>query len=116
WQALVAFIITLGVSAAMTVGFVGLTGGVFTIVSQLVPMTILIVCMATLVYLHSRFVEHPEEEGRSVAEHQVFALSNKFLACTASIFAAAVGFAALGVSKIRPIREMGLWVAVGLLL
>lgn len=116
WRALVAFIVTLGVSAALTVGFVGLIGGVFTIVSQVVPMTILIVCTATLVYLHSRFVDHPEEEGRDVWEHQIHALNNKFLACTASIFASAVGFAALCVSKIRPIREMGLWVAVGLIL
>ncbi|HNN97507.1 MAG TPA: MMPL family transporter, partial [Pseudomonadota bacterium] len=114
WRALLAFIITLGVSAAMTVGFVGLTGGVFTIVSQVVPMTILITCTATLVYLHSRFVDQPE--GTSVDDHQIFALCNKFLACTASIFAAAVGFAALAVSKIRPVREMGLWVAVGLFL
>ena len=114
WRTLIAFIITLAVCAAMTVGFVGLIGGVFTIVSQMVPMTILIVCTATLVYLHSRFVEHPE--GVSVDDHQIFALSNKFLACTASIFASAVGFAALAVSKIRPIREMGIWVAVGLVL
>ena len=114
WRALLAFVVTLGVSAALTVGFVGLTGGVFTIVSQVVPMTILITCTATLVYLHSRFVDQPE--GTTVDEHQIFALCNKFLACTASIFAAAVGFAALAVSKIRPVREMGLWVAVGLFL
>ena len=114
WRALVAFIVTLGVSAAMTVGFVGLTGGVFTIVSQLVPMTVLITCTATLVYLHSRYVERPPD--RSAEDHQIYALCNKFLACTASIFAAAVGFAALAVSEIRPIREMGIWVAVGLVL
>lgn len=113
-RALLAFVITLAFSAAMTVGYVGATGGVFTIVSALVPMTVLITCMATLVYIHSRFVERPTE--RSVDEHQVFALCNKFLACTASIFAAAVGFAALAVSEIRPIREMGIWVAVGLLI
>jgi predicted RND superfamily exporter protein len=112
WRTLLAFVITLALSAALTVGFVGATGGVFTIVSSLVPMTILITCTATLVYLHSRFVERPPES--TVDEHQLFALSNKFLACTASIFAAAVGFAALAVSKIRPIREMGLWVAAGL--
>ncbi|MFO0623223.1 MAG: MMPL family transporter [Polyangia bacterium] len=114
WQALVAFIVTLAVCAAFTVGFVGLTGGVFTIVSSLVPMTILIVCTATLVYLHSRYVDRPPD--RSVEDHQIFALCNKFLACTASIVASAVGFAALAVSKIRPIREMGLWVAVGLMI
>jgi predicted RND superfamily exporter protein len=114
WRALLAFIVTLAICAAFTVGFVGLTHGVFTIVSSLVPMTILIVCTATLVYLHSRYVDRPED--RSVEDHQIFALCNKFLACTASIVASAVGFAALAVSKIRPIREMGIWVAVGLLI
>ena len=90
WRALLAFIVTLAICAAFTVGFVGLTHGVFTIVSSLVPMTILIVCTATLVYLHSRYVDRPED--RSVEDHQIFALCNKFLACTASIVASAVGF------------------------
>jgi uncharacterized protein len=57
-------------------------------------------------------VERPA--GQSVDTHQVFALTNKFVACTASIFATAAGFAALMVSNIRPIHEMGLWVAVGM--
>jgi predicted RND superfamily exporter protein len=42
-------------------------------------------------------------------------LANKFLPCTASMFATAVGFAALSVSDIRPVREMGLWTACGLI-
>jgi predicted RND superfamily exporter protein len=115
FRALAAFVLTLGASAALTVGFVGLTGGVFTIVSQLVPMTILITCTATLVYLHSRFVE-VQDPSTSIDEHQAIALANKFVAATASIFATAVGFAALAVSEIRPIRELGLWVAAGLVI
>jgi predicted RND superfamily exporter protein len=112
WRTLVAFILALGASVLLACGYIGATNGMFTIVSALVPMTILITCTATLVYLHSRFVDCPPDSND--AEHLVFALSNKFLACTASIFATAVGFGALAVSKIRPIREMGIWVAVGL--
>jgi len=111
-RTLLAFLITLGVCLAVSVGYIGVTGGTFTIVSPMVPMTILVTATATLVYLHSRFVERPPQ--RSIDEHQVFALDNKFVPCTASIFATAVGFAALAVSDIRPIREMGIWVAVGL--
>jgi len=107
-----AFLITLGVCLAMSVGYIGITGGTFTIVSPMVPMTILVTATATLVYIHSRFVARPPH--RSIDAHQVFALDNKFVACTASVFATAVGFAALAVSDIRPIREMGIWVAVGL--
>ncbi|HEX7410354.1 MAG TPA: MMPL family transporter [Candidatus Binatia bacterium] len=111
-RTLAAFLITLGVCLAAAVGYIGATGGTLTIVSPMVPMTILVTATATLVYIHSRFVERPA--GWSVDAHQVFALTNKFVACTASIFATAAGFAALMVSNIRPIHEMGLWVAVGL--
>lgn len=113
FRALTAIMITLGVNVGLAVGWIGLTGGTFTIVSALVPMTILVTCLASLVYVHSRFVECPPEED--VDKHQIYALANKFLACTASIFATAAGFAALAVSNIRPIREMGIWVAVGLI-
>lgn len=111
---LIAFITCIGTNAALIVGWIGLTGGTFTMVSQLVPMTVMITCMSCLVYIHSRFVDVPEGTS-DVWEHQLFALSNKFLACAASIFATAAGFAALYVSNIRPIREMGLWVAIGLI-
>jgi uncharacterized protein len=109
---LAAILITLGVCLAVSVGLIGALGGTLTIVSPMVPMTILVTVTSSLVYLHSRYVERPLD--RTVADHQVFALVNKFVACTASIFATAVGFAALAVSDIRPIREMGIWVALGL--
>jgi len=113
-RTLAAFLMTLAVSVALTVGAGRAFGFVFTIVSSLVPLTILVTCTAALVYIQSRFAECPE--GTPVREHQVFALADKFVATTASIVAAAIGFAALAVSGIRPIHEMGLWVAAGLLL
>ncbi|MBZ5638730.1 MAG: MMPL family transporter [Acidobacteriia bacterium] len=114
FRALSAFLATIASSLALTVGYAGLSGDVITIVSSLVPMTVLVTCTATLVYIHSRFVEHPA--GRPLDDHQVDTLANKFLPCTASLFATAVGFAALAVSHIRPIREMGIWVAAGILI
>lgn len=112
WRTLAAFLVTLAVCLAFSVGFIGVTGGSFTLVSPMVPMTILVTATATLVYLQSRFAERPAT--RPVDAHQIFSLSNKFVACTASVFATGVGFAALMISSIRPVREMGLWVAVGL--
>ncbi|MBI4957783.1 MAG: MMPL family transporter [Myxococcales bacterium] len=112
WRTLCAILLTLGVCLAVSMGFIGLLRGKFTLVSPMVPMTILVTATATLVYLHARFVDKPDE--RSVEDHQIFALGNKFLACTASIFAAAVGFAALFVSHMKAIRDMGVWVAGGL--
>src|SRR5262249_46724844 len=95
-RALLAFMITTGAAVAFTMGFIGLTGGVITIVSPLIPMTILITCTANLVYLHSRYVECPP--GRSPEEHQVAALCNKLIPSSASIAAAGASFAALSLS------------------
>jgi predicted RND superfamily exporter protein len=114
WRALVAIALSLGAAVALGVAAGGVLGFTFTIVSVLVPLTILVTTLASLVYVHSRFVDQPE--GVPLAEHHLFALRNKFLPVTASMLAAAVGFAALAVSRIRPIREMGLWTATGLVI
>ena len=114
FRTLAAFLVTLAVCVALGVGFARIAGFSFTIVSSLVPLTILVTCTAALVYIQSRFVER-EGDG-PIDDHQAFTLANKCLATTASIFAAAIGFAALGVSGIRPIHDMGLWVASALLI
>ncbi|MDP9090000.1 MAG: MMPL family transporter [Pseudomonadota bacterium] len=114
WRALAAIILTLGSTVAMGVGLGDLFGWTNSVVSTLVPLTIMVTTTATLVYIHSRYIE--PEEGASPLEHHARALANKFLPCTASMFATAVGFAALAVSDIRPVREMGLWTAAGLII
>jgi uncharacterized protein len=113
-RSLLAILLALGAAVALGVGAGGLLGFSFTVVAALVPLTILVTCLASLVYVHSRFVDQPE--GVDAAAHQRFALANKFLPVTASTVAAVLGFGALAVSPIRPIREMGLWTATGLAL
>ena len=113
WRALAALLLTLAACVLLGTATAGLLGFSTSIVSSLVPLMLMVTATASLVYIHSRFVDRPQ--GQDVDRHQVAALANKFLPVTASIFAAAVGFAALGVSQIRPVREMGLWTAAGLL-
>jgi uncharacterized protein len=112
WRALAAIVLTLGAVVAMAVGVGDLFGFSNSVVSTLVPLTVMVTTTATLVYIHSRYME-PDESPP--LEHHARALANKFLPCTASMFATAVGFAALAVSDIRPVREMGLWTACGLI-
>ena len=112
FRALSAILVTLAVAVLLGSAVGALLGYGFTIISSLVPLTLMVTATAALVYLHSRYVDHPPDVP--MEEHQVFALANKFLAVTVSIFAAAVGFAALVVSQIRPIRELGIWTALGL--
>ena len=111
-RSLLAVLLALGSAVALAVGAGRLLGCSFTVVSALVPLTVMVTALASLVYLHSRFVDQPE--GVPVDEHQLQALANKFLPVTASSVAAVLGFAALSVSRIRPVREMGIWTATGL--
>jgi uncharacterized protein len=113
WRAVAAVLLTLGAVVAMAVGAGDLFGWTNSVVSSLVPLTVMVTTTATLVYIHSRYMDL--DEGVAPLEHHARALANKFLPCTASMFATAVGFAALAVSEIRPVREMGLWTACGLI-
>ena len=113
WRALAAIVLTLGIVVAMAVGLGGVFSWSNTVVSTLVPLTVMVTTTATLVYIHSRYME--PDDAPTPFEHHARALANKFLPCTASMFATAVGFAALAVSEIRPVREMGLWTACGLI-
>jgi predicted RND superfamily exporter protein len=112
-RALAGIVITLGAVVAMAVGSADIFGWTNTLVSTIVPLTVMVTTTATLVYIHSRYME--PDDAPTLLEHQARALANKFLPCTASIFATTVGFAALAVSDIRPVREMGLWTACGLI-
>ena len=114
WRALLAIVITLGLVVAMAIGVAAVTGWAHTIVSSLVPLTVLVTATSTLVYIHSRYIDRGD--APDLAAHHARVLANKFLPCTASIFATAVGFAALVVSNILPVREMGLWTACGLII
>src|SRR5205085_7135176 len=111
-RTLFAFLLSLAAAVALAVAAGGTLGFTFTIISVLVPLTVLVTTLATLVYLHSRFVDRPP--GVPVPEHQLAALRNKVLPVTASTFAAVMGFAALSVSTLRPIQELGIWTALGL--
>lgn len=112
WRALAAILLTLGSTVAIAVGLGDVFGWSNSVVSTLVPLTVMVTTTATLVYLHSKYMEPDDAPGQN---HHARALANKFLPCTASMFATAVGFAALAVSDIRPVKEMGLWTAAGLI-
>jgi predicted RND superfamily exporter protein len=113
WRALTAIILTLGAVVAIGVGLGALFGFTDSVVSALVPLTVMVTATATLVYIHSRYMQG--DALRDPVGSHARALANKFLPCTASMFATAVGFAALAVSDIRPVREMGLWTAGGVI-
>lgn len=113
-RALAAIMLSLATAVALALGAGAALGYGITIVSALVPLTVLVTTLASLVYLHSRFVD--QAPGSDLHAHHLWALADKFLPVTVSSIAAILGFAALAISPIRPVREMGLWTALGLAL
>ena len=114
FRALAAIVLTLAALVSIGMGLADVFGWAQTVISTLVPLTVMVTTTATLVYVHSRYIE--ADDSLTALEHHARALANKFLPCTASMFATAVGFAALAISDIRPVREMGLWTASALLI
>jgi hypothetical protein len=112
WRTLAAIILTLGALVAIAMGLADLVGWSQTVISALVPLTVMVTTTATLVYIQSQCME-PDESPTPLVHH-ARALANKFVPCTASMFATAVGFGALAVSDILPVREMGIWTACGI--
>jgi len=56
FRALLSFLITLATCVGLTMGYIGMVGGVLTIVSPMLPMMVLVTATACLVYLLSLFV------------------------------------------------------------
>ena len=102
-RTLLAFMLSLASAVALGVGAGGLLGFTFTIISALVPLTVLVTTLASLVYLHSRFVDRPAQVP--VREHQLEALRNKLLPVTASTFAA------LHTPVTSPPKDLAIWMA-----
>jgi uncharacterized protein len=114
WRTLAAIILSLGALVAIAMGLADLVGWSQTVISTLVPLTVMVTTTATLVYIQSQCMEPDESPNPRI--HHARALAIKFVPCTASMFATAVGFGALAVSEIRPVHDMGIWTACGIVI
>ena len=79
WRALAAILLTLGAVVAIAMGLGDLFGWPTTVVSALVPLTVMVTTTATLVYIHSRYMEPDDAPSmarapRTRARQQVPAL------------------------------------------
>ncbi len=77
WRTLAAIFLTLGAVVAIAMGLADLFGWTHTVISALVPLTVMVTTTATLVYVHSRYIE--PDDSPTPLEHHARALANKFL-------------------------------------
>ncbi len=102
----------------LTLGALGLSGGRFTILSNILPAVLYIVSFAALIHLlyplmHPPALLRTKEETRSFL---IQVLCEKFRPCLFSAVTTAAGFASLGVSEVEPVRQLGFFLALGVLI
>ncbi len=103
-----------GRRVAMAVGLGDVFGWTNKLVSTLVPLTVMVTTTATLVYIHSRYME-PRRFADACSS--ITRGRSPINSCRAPPRYSRPRSAsrALAVSDIRPVREMGLWTACGLI-
>ena len=113
-KGLLAVLVSLAVTLAIAMGSVHICGSVLTLVSTVLPMMVLIVSIETMVHIYSGYVRPPE--GADLHEHLINVLSRKWRACWFSVFTTSVGFGSFAVSEVMPIRDLGIFVSVSLII
>jgi len=113
WRTLAAIVITLGAVVAMAVGLADIFGWANTIVSTIVPLTVMVTTTATLVYIHSKYMEPDDAPAWSNTRHGRSPTNSCLAPHRCSPPPSALPHSRC--RKFRPVREMGLWTACGLI-
>ena len=101
-----------GLTVLWQVSFITLAGKPLTILTMLLPTILFVVAMSDVVHITERFKEavrngHGKQRALAIAYHEVG------LATFLTSLTTAIGFATLYTSSITPIREFGLFTALG---
>ena len=103
------------VSLAMTVGLVTLSGSVLTMLSSIMPIMVMILSTETCIYVYATWVALRDEEP-DPRKRLLRALALKWKPCWYAILTTLIGFAAFLPSDMRTVRDLGLFVAIGVLI
>lgn len=103
------------VSLAMTVGLVALSGSVLTMLSSIMPIMVMILSTETCIYIYATWVGLRDEIA-DPRERLLKALALKWKPCWYAILTTLIGFAAFLPSNMRTVRDLGTFVAIGVLI
>ncbi|MBU1219001.1 MMPL family transporter [Myxococcota bacterium] len=108
----VLIIITMLGTVSVSLALVVLTGGKLTIVSNILPMVILVVCVETLIHAASSFIREKVENTENPIASGMERIKNP---CVFSILTTMAGFSAFLFSPMSAMRLMAVYVIFGLL-
>lgn len=108
----VLIIITMLGTVSVSLALVVITGGKLTIVSNILPMVILVVCVETLIHAASSFIREKTENSENPIESGLDRIKNP---CVFSILTTIAGFSAFLFSPMSAMRIMAVYVIAGLI-
>lgn len=112
WWGVLVPIAVVGLSVLWQVGFMTMLGRPLTVLTMLLPTILFVVGMSDVVHILQRYLEalrngHPKERALAITYYEVG------LATFLTSLTTAIGFATLNTSGIQPVREFGVYTAIG---
>ena len=112
WWGVLVPIAVVGLSVLWQVGFMTMLGKPLTVLTMLLPTILFVVGMSDVVHILQRYLEalrngHPKERALAITYYEVG------LATFLTSLTTAIGFATLNTSGIQPVREFGVYTAIG---
>ncbi|OQX87225.1 MAG: hypothetical protein B6D55_04090 [Candidatus Omnitrophica bacterium 4484_70.2] len=105
--------VTITVSLIFTMWFLYLCGFAINNVTTIIPPIILAISVCDSIHLLTESLQKKGESTRSSEEDFLKRISDLFFPCFLTSLTTAIGFFSLTVSKVSPVRELGLVAGVG---
>ena len=114
--ATVAAIITLAVTVLATLGIMSAMHIPMSLVTTLLPVALFLILLAGIIHLMNGFFDPHGNPGDSITERLEEVLSKKFMASLMAATTTMVGFGSLAISNMPSIQELGVFMAIGMLI
>jgi len=114
-KATLVCLLCMTVTVLLTIGFMGWVGVGLSMVTSSLPMVLWVLALANLIHILRRY-EEDRSNGASIESDIASALRQTALPCAIAMVTTAVGFLSLLAATMQPIRELGLFAAIGLII
>ena len=106
-------LLCMGMTLVLTLGLMSVTGVSLNIATSSLPILIWVLGLANLIHLTKHYQVHLTESD-SVRDAITHSLNETAMPCAVSIFTTAMGFMSLIATRMVAIRQLAIWVSIGL--
>jgi hypothetical protein len=109
-------LVAVGMAVVWTIGLMGWAGWTFNLISNALPVLLLVIGVSNCVHIICRFREELPQHGGNPKTAATATISEMLVACLLTCLTTAIGFLSLYAGGSRVLREFGLEAAAGMLL